>query len=75
MDPNGPGPKKTAVVALETVELSESDDDFEYAAVDVPSDDDAGEGSDDEAVLSALRPVRRASAGSTVTGKLSGDGE
>jgi sperm-associated antigen 16 protein len=64
MDPNGPGPKKATVVALETVEISDdSDDDFEYAAVDVPSDDEGDNGSDDDvdATLAALKRQARVS--------------
>ncbi len=75
-----------SVVALERVELSDSDDDFQYAEVEVPSDDDDDEPSDDP-LASLKAPLRKsgplggaggptaratlASAGSTHTGAAS----
>lgn len=52
MDPNGPGPKEE-LLALERVELSDSDDDFDYG--EVALSDDGGESSEGDEDLETLR--------------------
>ena len=74
-DPNGAGPKKVAVVALETVEISDdSDDDFEYAAVDLPSDDDDIGSDDDDALVGMRSAAQPRSLGSTQSTAAGGGG-
>ena len=52
--------KKEQVVALERVELSDSEDDFEYAEVDVSDEDDVINGGDDDDLLASLKKKQQA---------------